>query len=494
MRFSRIVLLTIGAALSMNAFAAVNVELIQQKIVAQKAQWTAGRTWVSDLPEAQVRRMMGNREVVKDNLDYSDAYSKSATYESVDWRNMNGINWLAPVMNQGNCGSCVAFATVGTLEASVSIANKTPWLNPRFSPQHLFACGGAKCEQGWYPDSGAAFVKSKGIVDNACSPYTMGSDGKDVACKQFCNDQSSRTYKAADTFKPSGLFTSNSVQKVKDALKKGPLVTSLTVYEDFLTYTGGIYKSVSSKSVGGHAVSIVGYNDAERYWIVRNSWGEDWGEKGFIRVSWDDKSGVGSSTIGFTITPHDTVSVMSPAENDYVSGEVMVKTQSSRSGDFDVKLMKDGKEISTTRSGSAINTNGLEDGKYEMLAVSTTDVTVKSFTRGFTVMNGHPSMHISFTSADDTNYGGPVTDRHLFNITVDSTPVMPQTLDIMLTDTNGKLVTKRTTDVVLKSMKLGFRFNSVPSGDYIIFFRANMPSGGKMMSVDSDKMRVTIKN
>ena len=484
----------VSALFAMNAFASVNVQKIQEQNLASNAKWTAGHTWVSDLPRDQVRRMIGNREVVRDNLDYSDAYSKSATYESVDWRNMDGINWLAPVMNQGNCGSCVAFATVATLEASVSIANKTPWLNPRFSPQQLFACGGAKCEQGWFPSSGANFVKNKGIVDNSCAPYTMGSDGKDVACRQFCNGQADRTYKAADTFSPSGIFTSNSVAKVKEALKKGPLITSMTVYEDFLTYTGGIYKSSSSHSVGGHAVSIVGFNDAERYWIVRNSWGEDWGEKGFVRVSWDDKSGVGSSTIGFVIKPATTVSVMKPAENDYISGEFIPSVKSDRDGDYVVQLMKDGADVAMNERGVAFNTAGLADGKYELQVRDRNNAQNRSLVRGFTIVNSAPSMHVSFTPADDADYNSPITDRHEFNITVDSTPVMPQTIDMIVTDMNGVVITKRTTDVVMKSMKLGFRFNSIPSGDYMFFLRLNMPVGGQMTSVDSDKLHVTVKN
>jgi C1A family cysteine protease len=490
----------IALGLSLSSFAAINVSEVQNKINAAGANWVARSSWVSELAPAQQKRLMGARDVVVNSLDYSDVYSKSMTYESVDWRNMNGVNWLGDVMNQGNCGSCVAFATIATLEASTSISMNAPWLRPMFSPQALFACGGGGCDMGWYTDSGASTVKSKGVLDNACAPYTMGSDGKDVSCTNFCANQTERTYKnVTNTFKPSGGWGSNSAQAVKDALKKGPLVTSMTVYEDFLAYGGGIYKSTSNKSVGGHAVSIVGYNDAERYWIVRNSWGEDWGEKGFVRISWDDKSGIGSSTIGFQIdNAPNPISVVSPKENDYVAGDVAVSTQSLRADDVQIKLMQNGKEVETlqsrhinsTKSETRFNTAHLADGRYELVAVGKNG---KSVVRGFAITNTAPTMSIAF-QAIDVDMTKPVSGRPEFNVQVTSSPIMMQKIDFIVTDMSGKQITKRTTDVVLKNMKLGFRTNVLPNGTYNFFFRGYYPAAGKVYTVESAKMKVTTQN
>ena len=458
--------------------------------------WTAKSNWVSDLPKEQLQKMLGNKEEVKNNLDYSDAYSKSYTYESVDWRNKDGVNWLGKVMNQGNCGSCVAFATIATLEAQVSISRGITWLRPQFSPEALFACGGGACNRGWFPSSAVSYVKRKGVIDNACAPYTMGSTGKDVSCKQFCNNQAERTFTIADSYRPTGILSSGSVQKVKEALKKGPLITSMTVYEDFVTYSSGIYKSTSSKSVGGHAVSIVGYNDAERYWIVRNSWGENWGENGFIRISWDDKSGIGSSTLGFEIAPEtNSVAITSPEENDYVSGEMKITTQSTNNDSYAVNILKDGKIHQTiTGSKKSLNTLGMEDGKYELVAVSEKDSKVKSMVRGFTVSNTKPQMSLSFQSADRTDLTKPVKGRLEFDVTVESSPIQLQKIDFMVTKLDGTLVTSRTTDVVLNKMSIGFRFNGIPNGDYLIFFRGYLPASGKMNTVDSEKIKITNNN
>ena len=92
MRITKSVI-ALSALLSLQAFSAVNVLQVQKEIQAQGAQWKAGHTWVSDLAANDVKRMMGNREEVKNNLDYSDAYSHGASYEAVDWRNMDGVNW-----------------------------------------------------------------------------------------------------------------------------------------------------------------------------------------------------------------------------------------------------------------------------------------------------------------------------------------------------------------------------------------------------------------
>lgn len=480
-------LLTLGLLLSLQVSAAVNVAQVQKQIQAQNAGWTAKSTWVSELPEADIKRMMGSNAEVPNDLDYSDVYDKSVTAETVDWRNKDGVNYLGAVMNQGNCGSCVAFAAIATLEAQLSISNNTPWLRPQLSPQALFACGGGSCDRGWFPSSAASYMKRNGVIDNACAPYTMGSDGKDVACTQFCANQSERTLKIAGSNNPRGWF--GSAAQVKEALKKGPLMTTMTVYEDFLTYSGGIYKSTSNRSVGGHAVSLVGFSDEGRYWIVRNSWGADWGENGYVRFSWDDKSGIGSDVTGFdTLSEQNLLSIAYPAENDYVGGELVVNVQANRDMDYVVSLMKDGRTVQTLARDNSINTESLSDGRYELVATSASSGT-KSLVRGFTVLNSAPSATIRF-AAVDYDLNTPVKGRLEFDVVVDAKPVALQKIDFVVTKLDGTAVTKRTSDVVMKNMKLGFRFNSIPNGEYLIFFRGHV----KGQIFESAKIKVLNQN
>ena len=72
---------------------------------------------------------------------------------------------------------------------------------------------------------------------------------------------------------------------------KGPLVTTMTVYEDFFDHKSGVYKHTTGKLAGGHAVSIVGYDDKDQAWIIRNSWGPDYGDNGYVKIAYDDDSG-----------------------------------------------------------------------------------------------------------------------------------------------------------------------------------------------------------
>ena len=74
------------------------------------------------------------------------------------------------------------------------------------------------------------------------------------------------------------------------------------VYEDFMHYKSGIYSYTTGKKLGGHAILLVGYNDAESYFIVKNSWGTGWGEDGFFRIAYSEMNTVinfGLSTIAY---------------------------------------------------------------------------------------------------------------------------------------------------------------------------------------------------
>lgn len=73
-----------------------------------------------------------------------------------------------------------------------------------------------------------------------------------------------------------------------EILTNGPVEASFEVYEDFLTYKSGVYvkSSGSGKGLGGHSVKIIGWGveNSTSYWIVANSWNEDWGDKGFFKI------------------------------------------------------------------------------------------------------------------------------------------------------------------------------------------------------------------
>jgi cathepsin B len=80
----------------------------------------------------------------------------------------------------------------------------------------------------------------------------------------------------------------------------GPVEAAFTVYEDFVTYKSGVYSHVTGSELGGHAIRILGWgveNDTP-YWIVVNSWNEDWGDKGTFKIKRGvDECGIEDSVV-----------------------------------------------------------------------------------------------------------------------------------------------------------------------------------------------------
>lgn len=122
-----------------------------------------------------------------------------------------------------------------------------------------------------------------GVVDDACDPYVAG-DGHGIACVHSCKDGS-----AFKKYHASNIEAHNNPESIQMALMKGgPIETAFSVYQDFFSYKGGIYKyNGHAAYAGGHAVKFVGWGEenGEKYWIVANSWGTGWGEDGFFRIA-----------------------------------------------------------------------------------------------------------------------------------------------------------------------------------------------------------------
>jgi len=321
-----------------------------------------------------------NRQVTKEGtLKFEPTKAK----EKVDWRDVDGQNWLSPISNQGNCGSCVAFASIAVLEAQYTINSKLSWLKPQFSQQAFFNCGGGSCKMGWLPDWAASQLKYYGTTDLACVPYDQGVTGQDIQCqKSFCNNQERRTIKIIKSFQPSTLVT-GSDRKVKEALKRGPLVTTLNVREDFLYYKSGIYKATSRNKVGGHAVALVGFDDFKKAWLIKNSWGEDWGEKGYAWISYDDPSGIANQTWGFELAVNnlqlDTSELL---DGEYISGNKTLRYQTSESRN-DVQLVLrtlDNEEHTYSCDQSTklclLPSDQLKDGTYDAFLRSNNDQSI----------------------------------------------------------------------------------------------------------------------
>jgi len=450
------------------------------------AGWISRENWISRLPKEQIRRMLGVLDA-PDTVAEFEAPGKPASVlaqePGLDWRQRNGVNWVSPILNQGNCGSCVAFATVATLETQLNISSGIPGLNPSFSPQALFACGGGACEFGWMPQLAARHLIKTGVPDEACAPYTMGATGETVACSSICSDSGSRSYRISGYVEPSK--GTKDIEAVKAALKKGPLVTTLMVFEDFVSYAGGVYKHSSGTSLGGHAVSLVGFDNATRSWIIRNSWGKEWGEEGFGRVSWDDTSGIGNSTWGYQLPDADGYVIMrTPKGKQWAAGTVQLEAESTfgKLSQLDIQVLDSaGKTVwsSGCTAGScraALDTSRLADGKYEVRATAKlSDGSIKQSQREqLYVTNQRPkSMVVSYKGGEGTDLGKPLADRVVFDLTTASGAVPMRSLEFHVRKGLEEVYT-RSTDVVLPKMTMGWRTPALADGRYEIWFTGKL--------------------
>jgi len=260
----------------------LKIESLQSQISKKGHDWEAGTTSVSELSAAEQKSVLGlnvtKAELAATEYAVKAAETLSAIHafalpSSVDWRN-NGGNFTTPIKNQGSCGSCVAHGTLATVESRVEIACKNPNLNPDYSEAFLFYCGcGNCCGTGWNFAPALDYCKNTGVANEADFPYTAGNQ----PCKAGVPVQ----------FKINAWTTALSTADRKNVLaNKGPVVGGLAVFQDFFNYTGGVYKHTTGNLAGYHAISVVGYDDAQQCWICKNSWGTSWGESGWFKIGY----------------------------------------------------------------------------------------------------------------------------------------------------------------------------------------------------------------
>jgi C1A family cysteine protease len=193
--------------------------------------------------------------------------------ESFDWRE-KGV--VGPVKAQGNCGSCWAFATAATVECAYAIGHKKLL---SLSEQELLDCNleNNACNGG-NMDKAFRFVHENGLTTEDAYPY--------VAHRQNTCAVEGDTVKVQSAY-----FLNPDEQSIINWLVNfGPVNIGISVPPDMKPYKGGIYKPTDYdckfRVVGLHALLIVGYgktDEGEKYWIVKNSWGQKWGvENGYV--------------------------------------------------------------------------------------------------------------------------------------------------------------------------------------------------------------------
>ena len=278
----RVALVTLACFAITSAAPAVTLKEVRNAIAASGARWIAGETGVSRLSPERMRGLCG--AILSRSSDpeaVTPEYPGKDT-GALDWRDHGG-NWTTPVRDQGQCGACATFATVAVAESMFKITRGDPLLEPDFSEQHVFACSLGVCSWGQMPFQSLLYLQNNGAPDEACFPYHSGDAGQTLACSQTCSDWRNRAFKTSGYYHVMG-----TVDAIKAALATGPVYAGFEVYEDFFYYRSGVYSHQTGDLQGGHAIELIGYDDAQQAWIAKNSWNTNWGEKGFFYIAYGE--------------------------------------------------------------------------------------------------------------------------------------------------------------------------------------------------------------
>eukprot|EP00929_Paragymnodinium_shiwhaense_P075065 TRINITY_DN38386_c0_g1_i1.p1 TRINITY_DN38386_c0_g1~~TRINITY_DN38386_c0_g1_i1.p1 ORF type:complete len:421 (-),score=85.00 TRINITY_DN38386_c0_g1_i1:103-1365(-) len=294
--------------------------------------WTAVANKLADRTQQELSQLRGWRNIGGGagsggglSLLASDAQTtppESKLPEHVDWRS---LAFAADVPDQGACGSCWAVATVSMLQGRTAVQLKE---NRTYSAQQLVncvpnpkECGGTGGCSGATVELAMAYVEEAGLSSAEEELYK----GQDLTCKQPASAslKSSMLTRGEDLTSSMGFsdnalvgasfiqlnvgraskkrdgnsiglrawhkLPSNKALPLLHALTEGPVAISVAA-EPWFLYGGGIFNNCDKDVVIDHAVTLFGYGVEEKsgdkvaYWLVRNSWGKDWGEGGFIKL------------------------------------------------------------------------------------------------------------------------------------------------------------------------------------------------------------------
>jgi C1A family cysteine protease len=316
--------------------------------------------------------------------------SCSSTGSRFDWRPLGAVT---PVKDQGVCGSCWDFATIGAFEGSWRIINNE---TIDASEQDVLDCSGeGHCDGGWLAFS---YLITKGVATEASYPY-HNTDGT-------CKTSVARPYKV-DAWGYVG-YSSPSVAQLKQALcTYGPLWVSVRATPAFHAYVSGVFDEHASGNLN-HAVTLIGWDDSKKAWLIKNSWGTGWGdvcgygaERGYMWISYTSNS-IGS-VAAWVRAQGKMIALKSMANGKYVSAgnggaAALVANRAAvglsetfemvnvGAGKIVLKSMANGKYVSVN-NGQALsliaNRTAVDSGvTFEMVNMSTGKIGLKSTATG----------------------------------------------------------------------------------------------------------------
>jgi PKD repeat protein len=250
---------------------------MRAEIAKKGLTFTVGETSVLDIPLDNLCGLVEPPDWRDTGKFDGGVGPEAALPSSYDWRDYGAVT---VIQNQGSCGSCWAFGTIGSYESCVAVAGGGL---DNLSEEWLLDCNsyGYDCNGGWW----AFGDLTGGVPLESCYPY-VGSAGT-------CNTGCPKYHPMDDWYYVGTSSGVPSTTDIKNAMyEHGPIAAAVYVDSYFQAYSGGIFTNTASYSPN-HAIVLVGWNDSGGYWILKNSWGTSWGESGYMRIAY------GANNVGY---------------------------------------------------------------------------------------------------------------------------------------------------------------------------------------------------
>jgi cathepsin L len=266
-----------------------NKRLVSQHNAAQKS-FTVSMNKLAALTPAEYKQLLGHRSIGNKEIPVK-TFSKGDA--EVDWRTKGIVN---PIKDQGQCGSCWAFSVIQAMESQWALKkNKLPSLSEQNLVDCVTSCAGC--------DGGDEYVSYDYVLEHQGGKWETEADYPYKAVTGSCKwDASKGCCKFSSYFRPTSTSKADEKELADGCAASGVVSIAIDASNwSFQMYSGGIYDEPACSTWLDHAVGLVGYGteNGVDYWIVRNSWGEDWGESGYIRMirNKNNQCGVASDTI-----------------------------------------------------------------------------------------------------------------------------------------------------------------------------------------------------
>jgi cathepsin F len=200
-----------------------------------------------------------------------NATNVDAPATTVNWFNKGACT---PVYNQEQCGSCWAFSATEAIESATYLSGQSL---VSLSMQQIVSCDTSDdgCGGGWTYDAYQYIMGAGGIESYSSYPYTSGN-----GYSGYCNFNSANIVRKISNFQ--WVTQSNDESAIKSFVSSTGPPSICADASSWSSYTGGVVMGSQCGDQVDHCIQLVGYNDAAStpYWIVRNSWGTDWGVQG----------------------------------------------------------------------------------------------------------------------------------------------------------------------------------------------------------------------